>query len=138
MYGIHERIRLPALEGRIGTPEDAAALIGGGMTIGMSGFTRAGDAKAIPLALAERAKREPFKITLMTGASLGHDIDKTLTEAGILARRLPFQSDATLRAAINRGEVMFIDQHLSETVEQLRMQALADTLAQVDPALGLE
>ena len=125
MYGIHERIRLPALEGRIGTPEDAAALIGGGMTIGMSGFTRAGDAKAIPLALAERAKRDPFKITLMTGASLGHDIDKTLTEAGILARRLPFQSDATLRAAINRGEVMFIDQHLSETVEQLRSGQLS-------------
>ena len=61
----------------------------------------------------------------MTGASLGHDIDKTLTEAGILARRLPFQSDATLRAAINRGEVMFIDQHLSETVEQLRSGQLS-------------
>lgn len=31
------------------------------------------------------------------------------------------RSTATvLRAAINRGEVMFIDQHLSETVEQLR------------------
>lgn len=43
-----------------------------------------------------------------------------MTEAGVLARRLPFQSDPVLRAAINRGEVMFIDQHLSETVEQLR------------------
>ncbi len=38
---------------------------------------------------------------------------------------MPFQSDAVLRAAINRGEVMFIDQHLSETVEQLRSGQLA-------------
>ncbi len=32
--------------------------------------------------------------------------------------------DSTLRKAINAGEVMFIDQHLSETVEQLRNQQL--------------
>ena len=115
-----DRIRRPSLTDRIMSPEQAALLIRDGMTIGMSGFTRAGDAKALPVALAERAVREPLRITLMTGASLGNNIDKILTEAGVLARRLPFQSDPTLRAAINRGEVMFIDQHLSETVEQLR------------------
>jgi succinyl-CoA:acetate CoA-transferase len=43
------------------------------MTVGMSGFTRAGDAKVVPLAIAERAKSEQLKITLMTGASLGSD-----------------------------------------------------------------
>lgn len=117
---LEARIRCKSLRDRIATPEEAAALIKDGMTIGMSGFTKSGDAKAVPLAMAERAAREKFRITLMTGASLGHDIDKTLTEAGVLARRLPFQSDPVLRAAINRGEVMFIDQHLSETVEQLR------------------
>jgi succinyl-CoA:acetate CoA-transferase len=37
---------------------------------------------------------------------------------------MPFQVDSTLRKAINAGEVMFIDQHLSETVEQLRNQQL--------------
>lgn len=115
-----DRIRRPSLLDRIVTPEEAALLIQDGMTIGMSGFTRAGDAKALPVALAERAAKHPLRITLMTGASLGNNIDKILTEAGVLARRLPFQSDPTLRAAINRGEVMFIDQHLSETVEQLR------------------
>ena len=30
--------------------------------------------------LAERAKRDPLKITLITGASLGNDLDKTLAE----------------------------------------------------------
>ena len=68
---------------------------------------------------------EQLKITLMTGASLGSDVDKTLTEAGVLARRIPFQADPVLRAAINRGEVMYIDQHLSETVELLRTRQIA-------------
>ena len=56
----------------------------------------------------------------MTGASLGNDLDKILAEAHVTARRIPFMSDPGLRRAINAGEVMYIDQHLSETVEQLR------------------
>ncbi|UJW85020.1 acetyl-CoA hydrolase/transferase family protein [Devosia sp. SL43] len=117
---LDQRIRLFPLMERIMSADQAAGLIKDGMTIGMSGFTRAGDAKALPLAMARRARTDPFKITLVTGASLGKDVDRVLTEAHILERRMPFQSDPTLRAAINRGEVMFIDQHLSETVEHLR------------------
>ncbi|MDQ8032735.1 propionyl-CoA--succinate CoA transferase [Bordetella genomosp. 1] len=115
-----ERIRHEALRSRITTAEAAARLITDGMTVGMSGFTRAGDCKAVPAALAERAATEPFSITLITGASLGHDTDKRLSNANVLARRMPFQVDTTLRRKINQGEVAFIDQHLSETVEQLR------------------
>ncbi|MGV8856863.1 MAG: succinate CoA transferase [Devosia sp.] len=125
------RIRLPCLMERITTAEQAARLIGDGMVVGMSGFTRAGDAKAVPLAMARRALEDPFQITLVTGASLGKDVDRVLTEAHVLARRMPFQADPTLRAAINRGEVMFIDQHLSETVEHLR----AGQLGQMDYAI---
>lgn len=119
-----QRIRLPELRNRITTAEQAASWIEDGMTVGMSGFTRAGDAKVVPLAIAERAKSEQLKITLMTGASLGSDVDKTLTEAGAMTRRMPFQADPTLRAAINRGEIMYVDQHLSETVEQLRTRQI--------------
>ena len=119
-----DRIRLKSLWGKVVSPEEAAMLIKDGMTVGMSGFTRAGDAKAVPLALAERAATDHLKITLMTGASLGNDVDKILTEAGVLARRLPFQADPVLRRAINRGEVMFVDQHLSETVELLRSRQM--------------
>ena len=120
-----DRIRLPLLRERITTAAVAAERIRDGMTVGMSGFTRAGDAKVVPFALADRARRENLKITLMTGASLGNDVDKTLTEAGVLARRMPFQADPSLRAAINRGEVMFVDHHLSETVELLRTKQIA-------------
>ncbi|WEY42802.1 MULTISPECIES: acetyl-CoA hydrolase/transferase family protein [Paraburkholderia] len=128
-----DRIRCAALREKITSAEEAAQLVNDGMRVGASGFTRAGDAKAVPIALAKRAREanEPLRITLMTGASLGHDVDRMLTEAGVLARRLPFQVDATLRQAINRGEVMFVDQHLSETVEMLR----ANQLGKLDLAI---
>lgn len=115
-----DRIRLYPLMDRIVSADTAASLIKDGMVVGMSGFTRAGDAKAVPLAIACKARKEPLQITLITGASLGKDVDRVLTEAHVLKKRMPFQSDVTLRAAINRGEVMFVDQHLSETVEHLR------------------
>ncbi|WP_251977904.1 succinate CoA transferase [Salinicola avicenniae] len=119
-----QRCQLPDWRERLMSADEAAALIEDGMVVGMSGFTRAGEAKDVPLALARRAERDPLQITLMTGASLGNDIDGILSDAHVLARRMPFQVDRHLRAAINRGEVMFIDQHLSETVELLRNKQL--------------
>ncbi|WP_342052293.1 MULTISPECIES: acetyl-CoA hydrolase/transferase family protein [unclassified Cupriavidus] len=120
-----DRIRLANLQDKVMSAEQAAGLIQDGMTVGMSGFTRAGDAKAVPFALARRAETDPLQITLITGASLGNDVDKVLAESHVLARRLPFQSDATLREKINNGEVMFIDQHLGETAELLRSGQIA-------------
>ncbi|BEV13250.1 acetyl-CoA hydrolase/transferase family protein [Herbaspirillum sp. DW155] len=115
-----QRIRQPALAGKVMSAAQAATFFHNGMTIGLSGFTRAGDAKAMPRALADRAAQEELHFTVITGASLGNGSDGLMAEAGLLARRLPFQVDPTLRRKINAGEVMFIDQHLSETAEQLR------------------
>ena len=126
-----ERIRLKKLLNKVMDADKAAALIKDGMVVGMSGFTKAGEAKAVPRALAKRAEKNPFKICLMTGASLGNDIDASLAETGVLARRIPYQSDAVLRKAINAGSVMYIDQHLSETSESLR----AHQIPAVDVAL---
>lgn len=120
-----DRIRMPSLASKIVTPEAAAALISDGMTIGLSGFTKSGDAKVVAPALAARASREKIKITLLTGASVSDEIDSTLTKAGVIARRMPYQGDPTLRKAINSGEVMYVDQHLSETVELLRSHQIA-------------
>ena len=118
------RIRRQELLAKVMPAEAAARLFKPGMTVGMSGFTRAGDAKALPRALVERSRTEPLGLTLITGASLGNDSDGLMAEAGVLARRLPFQADAALRRKINTGEVMFIDQHLSDTAEQLRSGSL--------------
>lgn len=119
-----DRIRRAALESRIMSADQAASLFRTGMTVGMSGFTKAGDCKALPAALAERAREEGLSLTLITGASLGNDNDGMMAEAGLMARRMPFQADAVLRREINAGRVMFMDQHLSETVEQLRCGSL--------------
>jgi len=135
MYG--DRIRHSALMAKVMTAQQAALLIKNGMTVGMSGFTRAGDAKALPQALAERARTEPLHLTLITGASLGNDSDALMANAGLLARRMPFQSDAALRRKINAGEVMFIDQHLSETAEQLRSGDLAPVDVAVIEAVAI-
>ena len=48
-----KRIHLPELHDRVVTAEEAATWIQDGMTLGLSGFTRAGDAKAVPTALVD-------------------------------------------------------------------------------------
>lgn len=119
-----ERIRDPRLWERVVTPEEAASWIHDGMTLGLSGFTRAGDVKAVPFALAKRAEKESFKVNVYTGASLGSDVDKLFAEVGILGKRLPFQADPTMRNKINNGEILFVDQHLSHTAELVRANVM--------------
>lgn len=114
---LEERIHRNDLRNRIISREEAAGKIKNGMVIATSGFTKAGDSKEVLPALAERAVKDPLKIILMTGASLGHGTDGKLAEAGALSVRLPFQVDPVLRKKINEGEILFIDQHLSETAE---------------------
>ena len=120
------RIRHKPLRERVVSAEEAASLIRDGMVLGMSGFTRAGEAKAVPLALAERAKAQPLKVTLMTGASLGNDLDKTLAEAKVLSRRIPFMSDPALRRAINAGGVAWVDQRVKREAPDSRFDRMAE------------
>ncbi|WP_026695884.1 acetyl-CoA hydrolase/transferase family protein [Peribacillus kribbensis] len=116
-----KRIRDPRLLDKVVSAEEAASWIESGMTLGLSGFTRAGDVKAVPFALVNRVKGdESFKVNVYTGASLGSDVDKLFTEAGIIGKRLPFQADAAMRKGINSGELLFVDQHLSHTAELIR------------------
>ncbi len=118
---MNDRIRMKSLQGKVCPADDAARLIKDGMVVGMSGFTKFGDARAVPRALVRRARAgEEFCITLMTGASLGSNIDEDLGDAGIIARRLPYQGSARLRNHINCGSTMYIDQHLSHTGDYIR------------------
>ena len=62
------------------TADEAAALISHGSTVGFSGFTPAGAAKATPRALAARAKTlhaqgQPYQLRVLTGASTGKSLD---------------------------------------------------------------
>ena len=114
-----ERIKLTALQSKVMTAEESAKFFEDGMTVGSSGFTRGGDTKVVLKAVAERAKSENLKITLVTGASLGHGTDAAFVASRALKKRLPFQVDTVMRKSINAGNVLFIDQHLGETAEHI-------------------
>ena len=64
---IKDRVKNVDLQGKIVTAYDAAQLINPNDKVGISGFTPSGYAKVVPLALAERMEKEPFKIDLWTG-----------------------------------------------------------------------
>jgi acetyl-CoA hydrolase len=107
------------------TAEEAAALIQHDQTVGFSGFTGAGAAKALPAALAARATAEkgagrPFQIGVLTGASTGPSFDGALARAEAIRFRTPYQSDPLLRQQINERKVRFVDMHLSLLPQNVR------------------
>ncbi len=113
------RIACPELRSKVTTAEQAAAMIGHGETVGMSGFTGSGYPKAVPLALAARIEAEhaagnPFRIRVWTGASTGPELDGALAKADGIEFRLPYNSDPIAREKINRGEMEYFDMHLSQ------------------------
>jgi len=120
MIDIKERVRNKELRAKIVSAGEAAAVIKPGMNIGTSGFTPAGYPKAVPLALAERMKQENFQINLWTGASVGKELDGALAEAGGIHKRLPYQTNDSLRKLINNGSVQYLDLHLSHVAQMAR------------------
>lgn len=100
------------------TPEEAASLIPDGATVTFSGFGAAASAKAVPKALAKRARElhaqgKPFKIKVLTGASTDENLDEELAQAEAISWRAPYQSSPTLRKQINEQLVQYVDMHLS-------------------------
>lgn len=111
---MEERIRREDLRGKIMSAEDAAMLIKDGMTVATSGFTPSGYPKAVPLALEKRAKAgEKLGLTVLCGASVGDELDGALTRCGVMKRRYPYQTNDSLRNAINNDQVHYQDMHLS-------------------------
>jgi acetyl-CoA hydrolase len=107
------------------TAAEAAEMFHDGDLVGFSGFTPAGAAKAIPLALAQRATAlheagRPFQIGVMTGASTGPSLDGALSRAEAIAFRTPYQSNSDLRKQINARRTKFFDMHLSMVAQALR------------------
>ena len=113
------RVQCPILRKKIMSADDAVAFIENGHTVGMSGFTGAGYPKAIPGALAQKAKAlhssgQNFRINLWTGASTAPELDGMLAKVEGINMRLPYQSDPTCREQINLGLMDYVDIHLSE------------------------
>lgn len=114
-----DRIKAKGLSKHIMPTEAAAGLISNGMTLGMSSFTGSGYPKAVPLALAARIRAEHeqgrrMRVRVWTGASTGPELDGALAEADGIEFRLPYNSDPIARERINRGEMEYLDMHLSQ------------------------
>lgn len=107
------------------TPQEAAALVQHGDTIGVGGFGPAGAPKCITPEIAKRARAEhaagrPFKISVVTGASIGASCDGELAAADAIDRRFPFSVNAEIRKAYNEGRVRYMDLNLSDNAAHLR------------------
>ncbi|NDW09731.1 acetyl-CoA hydrolase/transferase family protein [Dysgonomonas sp. 520] len=105
--------------------DEAASLIKNGYNIGFSGFTHAGCPKVVPgaiarLAIAEHEKGNPFKINIFTGASTGDKLDGELTRADAIDFRAPYQTNKSMREAINKEQIRFCDLHLSTMAQDIR------------------
>ncbi len=104
------RIRHPASLGKVLKASEAALLFQDGMLVATSGNPLMGYPRATFGALAERIKREGgIKIDLLCAGPLSGEIEDTLAEAGGLRSRIGAIGGEKLRAAINRGEVRFVE-----------------------------
>ncbi len=113
-------IRMKSLEDKVMSAEEASMFIKDGMTLATSGFTPSGYPKAVPLALAKRVENgEKIGVTLITGASVGDELDGALARSGALKRRFPYQTNKGSRDAINNGEVAYQDMHLSHVPQYI-------------------
>ena len=125
-----------SLRDKIKSVEEAAALIQSGSVIGCSGFTLVGEPKAVPHELARQKKAD--HLTILTGASVGDALDGELTRAGLLSMRYPYQSNKSMRNAINAGEVGYSDMHLSHMPEFINRGGLHIDFALVECAAVTE
>ena len=80
------RIRCKSLLDKVISAEAAADMIKDGMNIGVSGFTPSGYPKAVPLALAKKIEEtgEKIKVNILSGASVGDELDGALTRVCLL------------------------------------------------------
>ena len=116
------RVLNSALEKKVMSAAEAAALIQSGDQIGMSGFTGSGYPKVVPMELARRIADahfhgQKFQVSVFTGASTGPELDGALAMAGGIHLRLPYQSDPETRKRINAGEMEYMDIHLSHVAQ---------------------
>ena len=101
------RIEPKELLDKVCDGKTAAAMIQPGDILGISGFTPCGYPKITMHELAERMKQTPFQVDVWTGASTGSQIDTELVAVNGIRNRMPYQTNANLRKAINAGQINY-------------------------------
>ena len=67
-----------------------------------------------------------MELTLITGASVGPELEESLLDAGVVKRRFPYQTNDKMRRAINEGKVEYADLILSHLPFQLHYGIFGD------------
>ncbi len=118
---LKKRIRREDLLNRVMSADEAAKVIQPNMVIATSGFTPSGYPKEVPLAIARRVEKtgENLNLTLITGASVGDELDGALSRVGAIAKRFPYQTNKDLRKGINSGDIKYQDLHLSHVPQMI-------------------
>ena len=114
--------------------ETAAAGVGADDTMLVSGFGSVGYPKAVPLALADSDR--DLSLTVVSGGSVGEEIDVAMVEADAIARRYPYQARPSAREAINDGTIAFSDRHISSLGDDVQFGGLVDPDVAVVEALA--
>jgi succinyl-CoA:acetate CoA-transferase len=117
------------------TPADVAAEIDADATLLVSGFGSVGYPKAVPQALAEDDR--DLSLTVVSGGSVGEEIDVELVETDAIERRYPYQARPEIRAAINDGKIAFQDRNVSAVGNEVQYGRLADGDVAVVEALAV-
>ena len=135
---ILDRIRMESLKDKVMSADEAAKFIKDKMIVATSGFTPSGYPKAVPMALAKRAENgEKIEITLITGASVGDELDGALTRSGVLKRRFPYQTNKSVRDGINAGSVCYQDIHLSHVPQYMEYGFFGDIDVAIIEAIAI-
>lgn len=119
----------PRIEGTVPLRDAATAAdaVPDEATLAVSGFGSVGYPKAVPSALATAAvEGRPIALTVVSGGSVGPEIDTELIESGAVKRRCPFQATPTSRTATNERGIEFIDRGIAGMSDEIRFGRLAD------------
>lgn len=104
------------------TAATAASHVPSTATMLVSGFGSVGYPKAVPTALAESDR--DLALTIVSGGSVGEEIDVALVEAGAVKRRFPYQARPPMREAINEGRIEFHDRDISTLGDEVQYGGL--------------
>ena len=124
---IAARIGKKSLLDKVRHVEEVVPYFKNNMSLGWSGFTGVGGPKIVPTALADFVEKqklnqdgsEEMRFNLITGASTDLPIESRWADLKMIKRRTPHQVGKKISAAINRGEILFFDKHLSMTPQDM-------------------
>lgn len=104
-------------------------------TLAISGFGSVGYPKSVPNAFVETDR--DFSLTIISGGSVGKEIDDDLMEAGAIDRRYPYQARTPARIRVNDRSVAFNDRHIWTLGDEVAYNQLSGPYTAIIEAIAI-